>query len=91
MTNETIGHFALHPGTNTVGWSEDKGFFGDIQTKAKQIKIQPSELELRIRKEVMAAVDDLIKDEEPDTHYLNLLNTIKDRLNLLWSDSDANL
>lgn len=87
MTNETIGHFALHPGTNTVGWSEDKGFFGDIQTKAKQIKIQPSELELRIRKEVMAAVDELLTFEEKDEEYFyGLLRTIKDRLNLLWGE-----
>lgn len=89
MTNETIGHFALHPGTNTVGWSEDKGFFGDIQTKAKQIKIQPSDLELRIRKEVVASVEELVI--EVTNHYATdraqvLVKVIQDRLNLLWNE-----
>ena len=47
-----------------------------------------SGLELKIRKEVLAAVDELIKDEEPDTHYLDLLNKIKNHLNLLWGEED---
>ena len=46
-----------------------------------------SDLELRIRKEVMAAVDELLTFEEKDEEYFyGLLRTIKDRLNLLWGE-----
>lgn len=91
MTNETIGHFALHPGNNTVGWNKDKGFFGDIQTKAKQIKVQPSELDLRIRKEVLDAVERIWNEMERTIQgqpldILEDMKIIKDRLNLLWGE-----
>ena len=49
-----------------------------------------SDIELRIRKEVMDAVDGLCGDlQTPPYHYektMGLLSTIKDRLNLLWGE-----
>ena len=90
MTNETIGHYASHPGGGTVGWNKDKGFHGDIRLKASQLnKSQPSDLELRIRKEVVASVEELVI--EVTNHYATdraqvLVKVIQDRLNLLWNE-----
>ena len=92
MTNETIGHYASHPGGGTVGWNKDKGFHGDIRVGANQLnKIQPSDLELRIRKDVMDAMEELksFEDEfedETEIYFNNLLNKVIDRLKLLWGE-----
>ena len=91
MTNETIGHYASHSGSNTVGWTKDKGFYGDIRKKSKQLKGQPSDLELKIRKEVMDAVDELVTEtnqEYSTTKAQSLAEIIQDRLNLLWGEND---
>lgn len=53
-------------------------------------KTQPSELEIRIRKEVMELLDETVCDVgllsiHSDTST-NKLKTIKDRLNLLWGE-----
>ena len=46
-----------------------------------------TELELKIRKEVMDAVDEILTFEEKDEEYFyGLVRTIKDRLSLLWGD-----
>ena len=48
---------------------------------------QPTDLELRIRKEVMADLDKMIACEaDEEEYYKNILLRIKDRLNLLWGE-----
>ena len=54
-------------------------------------KQQTSELELRIRKEVMDAMEELksFEDEfedETEIYFNNLLNKVIDRLKLLWGE-----
>jgi len=50
-------------------------------------KTRPSELELRIRREVLDALDELLKEEEEgEVYFTGLLTKIKGHLNLLWSE-----
>lgn len=55
---------------------------------------QPTDPELRIRKEVMRDIEDLFdalckhSDEYLLDHTTILVTRIKDRLNLLWGDND---
>ena len=53
-------------------------------------KLEPPDLELKIRKEVMDAVDEMTDQlhspQIPITHMKTLAYTIKDRLNLLWGE-----
>lgn len=90
MTNETIGHYASRPGGGTVGWNKGKGFHGDIRVGASQLnKSQPSDLELRIRKEVMDDVNKMIEYEaDKEEYHKSILLRIKDRLKLLWGSNE---
>ncbi len=58
--------------------------------EVKQLTCQPSDIELKIRKEVMDAVDEMMdKLHHPQvsiTRMKTLTYTIKDRLNLLWGE-----
>lgn len=48
---------------------------------------QPTDLELRIRRAVMADLDKMIACEaDEEGYYKNILLRIKDRLNLLWGE-----
>lgn len=48
---------------------------------------QPTDLELRIRREVMADLDKMIACEaDEEEYYKSILLRIKDRLNLLWEE-----
>ena len=52
-------------------------------------KLEPPDLELKIRKEVMDAVDDLIAEtnqEYSTSKAQTLAEIIQDRLNLLWGE-----
>ena len=50
---------------------------------------QPTDLELRIRREVMADLDKMIACEADDEEYhKSILLRIKDRLNLLWGSNE---
>ena len=52
-------------------------------------KTRPSELELRIRREVMKDVDKMIACEsDGEEYYKSILLRIKDRLNLLWGSNE---
>ena len=51
--------------------------------------LTPSDLELRIRREVMEDVDKMIEYEADDEEYhKSILLRIKDRLNLLWGSNE---
>lgn len=101
----TIGHYASH--RNTGGYPPTKSngpktlnspkgenglnlppeFFHNISIPLPEI----SELELRIRKEVMDAMEELksFEDEfedETEIYFNNLLNKVIDRLKLLWGE-----
>lgn len=99
----TIGHYASH--RNTGGYPPTKSngpktlnspkgenglnlppeFFHNISIPLPEI----SELELRIRKEVMDDVNKMIEYEADDEEYhKSILLRIKDRLNLLWGSNE---
>ena len=92
--NITVGHYASHK--NTGGYQPSKSDktktlnppkCGGVESFQEQRSAQPSDIELRIRKEVMVALDQIMSYE-----WFNLDSTItrarliKDRLNLLWGD-----
>ena len=58
--------------------------------EVKQLKCQPSGLELKIRREVIDAVNEMIDKlhdpQLPITRMKTLTYTIKDHLNLLWGE-----
>lgn len=76
---------------NRYGWSVNRGFYGKSEMPIG-MKTQPTDLELRIRKEAMDAVaemmDKLHSPEVSITRMRTLAYTINDRLNLLWGSDD---
>lgn len=93
--NLTIGHYASH--RNTGGYQPTKSDrpkalnppkCGGIESLPGQMNTQPSELELRIRKEVMVAIDTIESRlyEDGDMYIQDMIDAIKDRLNLLWGE-----
>ena len=120
MTNETIGHYAFHPGSGYQPPKTDKpkaqnppkGSGVPITADAEVLKEltellknnpdgfytvktittpYPSDIELRIRKEVMDAVDNIWHEMESiiigqPLVIIKDMTVIKDRLNLLWGE-----
>lgn len=99
----TIGHYASH--RNTGGYPPTKSngpktlnspkgenglnlppeFFHNISIPLPEI----SELELRIRKEVMDDVNKMIEYEaDKEEYHKSILLRIKDRLKLLWGSNE---
>lgn len=96
--NLTIGHYAFHRNTGNANLVKHGPVTFEVNKDMDYTpkmepgwKYKPSELELRIRREVMNAVDEMydsfvtnhidsIMKEQADS----LLLKIKDRLNLLW-------
>lgn len=59
----------------------------DVIKAISDMKHHPSELELRIRREVMDTLDELLKEEEEgEVYFTGLLTKIKGHLILLWGD-----
>lgn len=122
MTNETVGHYAFHPGSGyqppktdkpkaqnppkSSGVSETPGAEA-LQELTELLKNNPdgfytvktlttpypSDIELRIRKEVMDNIkklDNLVQCPSKPHGYAyqlaQLTTAIKDRLNLLWEE-----
>ena len=81
---------------NRFGWSEDRGFYGKSEVPIG-FKTQPTDLELGIRKEVLDVLIELKKDSkyifspcqnEEAFEYMKKIDTIKDRLKLLWGNTN---
>lgn len=102
----TIGHYASHRNTGGYPPTKSNGPKTLNSPKCGGITLPPppeffhnislpisvtSELELRIRKEVMVAMEELksFEDEfedETEIYFNNLLNKVIDRLKLLWGE-----
>ena len=73
---------------NRYGWSKEKGYYGESQMPPG-LKHKPSDLELKIRKEVIEATDALVIEifkESSSLKMQELSEFIQDRLHLLWGD-----
>ena len=96
--NLTIGHYAFHRNTGNanhvkhgpVAFEANKDM--DYTPKLEPgRKYKPSELELRIREEVLenieALMDELYENGLYNREYhIELLTKVRDRLNLLWGE-----
>lgn len=94
MTNEVIGHYASHPGGGYQPPKSDKPKAqnppgsGAHETPPPPSSGNPSDLELKIRKEVMDALGKLEAElfKMQTIENVKYMEIIKDRLNLLWGE-----
>ena len=79
MTNEVIGHYASHPGGGYQPPKSDKPKAqnppgsGAHETPPPPSSGNPSDLELKIRREVMDAIETIILEDAVEGNTTNLL------------------
>lgn len=95
MTNEVIGHYASHPGGGYQPPKSDKPKAqnppgsGAHETPPPPSSGNPSDLELKIRKEVMARINkslDIAMNGHCCDDIIEAMEDVRLMLNLLWGE-----